>query len=65
MAYISNQWCEKCRSDKEHINNKCVTCAVVEVKEKRTIWNSKTDSEKIEELLRRIEKLENANIKYA
>ena len=65
MAYIFREWCSACGADKEHINYKCVTCAVLEAKKDKAIWNCLTNEEKIEELLQRIKKLEAGRRGYA
>lgn len=61
MALISVTWCNHCRKETHHTNRKCNDCYAREKREEAAIWHSKTNEEKIEALLRRIEKLENAN----
>lgn len=65
MAYLSEGWCLVCQDHRSYINNKCIQCACREAREQRAIWNSKTNEEKIEELLKRIQSLENNNRTYA
>jgi hypothetical protein len=61
MAYISEGWCLVCQDYRSHLNNKCNHCADREAREIRAIWNSKTNEEKIESLLKRIQVLEIAD----
>ena len=65
MAYIHKDFCKYCEAETYHLNHRCNTCADRLHREKIAIWNSKTNEEKIQELLKRIEALENQNIKYA
>jgi len=61
MALLTHGWCSYCGDYKDHLNNKCIACACRETREERAIWNSKTNEEKIESLLKRIQVLEIAD----
>lgn len=65
MAYITTQYCHYCRCNQLHMNGSCNTCRDRIFRENEAIWKVKTDSEKIDELRKRIEKLENNNIRYS
>jgi len=58
MAYIHRQYCSYCRIETDHINGGCTPCAIRLERERIAIWNSKTIEEKLDELLKRIDKLE-------
>jgi len=65
MAHLHLSWCGFCRRKTDHMNFECLPCVDRIQRERRAIWNSKTNEEKIEELLKRIEKLESEPQRYA
>lgn len=62
--YISFQKCNKCGETTQHLNGKCSKCTAKEFEKKEAEWKAKTNEEKIDILLKRIEKLERGEIKY-
>ena len=59
MAYIVNGYCLRCERDTQHTNSKCDICAERENRERIAVWNSLITDEKLQDLRRRIERLEN------
>jgi hypothetical protein len=63
MVMAARQWCYECESETLHHNNKCTICAKREKDKARDKWNALTYDEKIEALVKRVERLEN-NVMY-
>jgi len=62
MALLETKNCVFCRQDETFANGQCLGCAGKEAKSKcdaaDALWNSLTDSQRIDELRRRVESLE-------
>ena len=58
MVMAMHTWCITCESDTLHHNSKCTDCTEREHRLERAKWLALTDGERIEILLKRIEKLE-------
>lgn len=58
MALVRNQWCDGCESTTQHINNRCTVCRTIEEKARLALWNSKPVNDRLNDLRKRIEKLE-------
>lgn len=59
MAHVEFKHCEKCVGTTNHINGKCTVCSDREYRQKIAAWKVLTTEEKLLDLMKRIEKLEN------
>lgn len=59
MAYVELKYCDKCAGTTNHINGKCAPCYDREYRQKNAAWQALTVEEKLLDLMKRIEKLEN------
>ena len=64
MAYINTEYCPKCESETRHTNGKCNDCAAREYREQTAAWNALTTEEKMQDLRRRVERMERGPITY-
>lgn len=64
MALVNSQFCNFCKKEQQHLNDKCVPCAIRLSREKWANWNTLDTDTKINQLLERIEKLESGAPKY-
>lgn len=64
MALVQDHYCATCKETTQHINNECVVCMGEEKRLKELAWSKKTADEKIEDLRKRIEALEQKPAKY-
>lgn len=65
MARISQDYCNKCSQETQHINNRCVPCAVRETRQEMAAWQALTIEEKLLDIHKRLLKLEAGPQKYA
>lgn len=65
MAYISTELCEICGHQTQHLNRRCRDCSFQQRIELNSNWGDYTHEEKIEELFRRIKKLESKSHTYS
>ena len=65
MARISQDYCNKCEQQTQHINNRCVTCAVRENRQEMAAWQALTIEEKLLDIHKRLLKLEAGPQRYA
>lgn len=64
MAFVRYQFCDKCAKETRHTNLHCNDCFSRENRNKIVTWEAQTIEEKLTDLRKRIEKLEQAPIKY-
>jgi len=58
VAYLTDEMCIKCGHVTPHTNHKCSNCSEKETRLAKARWDALTDSEKIEELKERIDRIE-------
>ena len=58
MAYITFGYCKKCEAQTQYVNGYCCACLQREEREKIAAWNALTVEEKLQDLRRRVDKLE-------
>lgn len=58
MALVTHDWCGKCERTTQRVNGKCVECAAKEEQARIIVWNAQTTEEKLQDLRRRVERLE-------
>jgi len=64
MAFIRYEYCSVCEKETEHINLNCSSC---QERERRLFigqWNALNVDEKIQDLRKRIEKLERGPMRF-
>lgn len=59
MAHVEFKYCEKCVETTNHVNGKCALCSDREYRQKIAAWKALTTEEKLLDLMKRIERLEN------
>jgi ribosomal protein L37E len=64
MALVRDEYCRKCEQITTHTNTKCNVCAEREYRERTAEWNAKTTDEKIQDLRKRMERLEQGPPRY-
>jgi tRNA(Arg) A34 adenosine deaminase TadA len=64
MAYITVEYCKICESATQHIKSKCVLCVMRREKEDKNKWDNLSVESKLNDLKKRIEKLEQGGIKF-
>ena len=58
MAFIRVEYCRVCETTTQHVNGGCSECKERIYKEKVAAWNALTVDERLQDLRRRMEKLE-------
>ena len=58
MVMAQHTWCNQCDGDTLHHDGHCTVCVEKERRVRRATWLALTPDEKIEELVKRIERLE-------
>lgn len=58
MALMGEDYCTTCESTTMFVNRKCSKCSEREHREEVAKWNALTTEEKLQDLRRRVEKLE-------
>jgi predicted ATP-dependent serine protease len=58
MARVTSNHCRVCENKTTHINGKCSSCFERKERERIASWNSLTTEEKLQDLRKRVEKLE-------
>lgn len=65
MAYVREEWCEKCQRKTMHINNDgCGICYEKKKAEQERIWEAQDPETKMTNLRKRIEELERDPRRY-
>ena len=64
MAFVRDEYCGKCEKVTTHTNSKCNNCEAREYREETAKWNAQTTDEKLQDLRRRVEKLEYGPAQY-
>ena len=64
MAFVEIKHCDRCEKVTHHVNRKCTDCSEREYREKTAAWNALTTDEKLQDMRRRIEKLEQGPMRY-
>ena len=64
MAYVVDEECPVCEILTRHVNRKCVICDERKERERIVQWNSQPADIKMEDLRKRIEKLEQGPARY-
>ena len=64
MALVQQEYCPKCEKETQHVNRVCVYCGDRERRKKIASWNALTVNEKLQDLRRRVEKLEAGPLRY-
>lgn len=64
MAFINEAMCYECKKVTTHTNNYCNICTEKNEKERIRIWNAQSTKHKLDDLRRRIEKLEKGPALY-
>jgi len=65
MAHISYEICNTCNSTTQHVNNKCCECLVKENKKRIHEWKSLSIEDKLENINKRLKKLERGETRYS
>lgn len=58
MAYVNHQYCKTCERETHHINGLCTPCSERKRRKEIAAWNALTTEEKLQDLRRRVEILE-------
>jgi hypothetical protein len=58
MAFVRDEHCDVCNKKTTHSNNRCVECIAREAEERKAAWHKLSLDDKLEDLRKRIEKLE-------
>jgi len=61
MAHISKEYCNICKKETQHTNDKC---SKRRYRERTATWNTLTIDEKLKDLRKRVEKLEKGPIRF-
>lgn len=64
MAFVEFKYCEKCVGTTNFINGKCAVCSDREYRQQIAAWQALTTEEKLLDLMKRIERLENRENKF-
>jgi len=64
MAYIHQKYCHRCEKITTHNHLDCQLCKEKAHREKVAAWNAQTTEEKLQDLRKRVEKLERGPTKY-
>jgi hypothetical protein len=64
MAFIENKYCSKCERYETFCNGVCNRCREREYIQRAASWNVLTVDEKLQDLRKRIEKLEQGEPRY-
>jgi len=59
MAFVELKYCEKCSEVTNFIDHKCTECSEREYRQEIAAWKVLTIEEKLLDLMKRVEKLEN------
>jgi len=62
MALATSKYCPKCGDETVHINMLCARCEDRFMREEQARWEALSTEEKIQDLIRRIEKLERGRL---
>jgi len=63
--FSHTSYCPTCKKDTLHENIECVECCKKEKEEKEFAWEMLSNSDKLTDLRKRIEKLERGPTRYA
>jgi hypothetical protein len=64
MAFMTVKYCADCKKETQHCNGICLVCHERFELERITVWNSLTTDEKLNDIRKRVEKLERGPILY-
>lgn len=64
MAFISVNYCAACEKEISHTNGACSICRERGERERIAAWNALTTEEKLQDLRKRVEKLEHGPIRF-
>lgn len=64
MAFIENKYCPRCERCEVFCNGKCNFCKNREYIQETAAWNALSADEKLQDLRKRIEKLEQGPLRY-
>lgn len=64
MALVRNDYCNHCEKDTQHVNWHCSVCARREERERIALWNALPTDEKLQDLRKRLERIEAGPIRY-
>jgi hypothetical protein len=64
MAFVRDEHCYKCEQVTIHTNGKCNKCSEREYRQETAAWNAQSTDDKIQDLRRRVERLEHGPARY-
>ena len=64
MAFVRYEYCRECGKETQHINGKCVHCEHQKALAEEAAWNAHDVDWKLNDLRKRLEKLEQGSIRY-
>jgi len=64
MAYLHQAWCNDCGKETRHMNHKCQVCGPAKERARIAAWNEQTTQVKLNDLRKRVEKLEQGPATY-
>lgn len=64
MAFCRIEHCDICGADTQHTNGRCDTCMETSEKERIWDWNAQPIEQKLDDIRKRIEKLERGPTRF-